>query len=78
MEIEGIVHRGCLRLLWKYSRQLHAPTTIQRIAGRYAEVLRSLVDQCAKAETRSFTPSDFPAARLDQKMLDALITRIQG
>jgi non-ribosomal peptide synthase protein (TIGR01720 family) len=63
---------------WKYSRNLHAPATIERIAARYAEILRSLVEHCVKAETRSFTPSDFPAARLDQKTLDALITRIQG
>jgi non-ribosomal peptide synthase protein (TIGR01720 family) len=63
---------------WKYSRNLHAPSTIERIAGRYAEILRSLIDDCTRAESRGFTPSDFPAARLDQETLDALIARIQG
>ncbi|MDQ3918643.1 MAG: amino acid adenylation domain-containing protein [Acidobacteriota bacterium] len=78
LELEGIVHRGRLRMNWKYSRNLHAPSTIERIAGRYAEILRSLVDDCTRAESRGFTPSDFPAARLDQETLDALIARIQG
>jgi amino acid adenylation domain-containing protein/non-ribosomal peptide synthase protein (TIGR01720 family) len=78
LEIEGVVYHGCLRMHWKYSRNLHSLATIERLAGRYAEVLRSLVDHCTKAEARSFTPSDFPAARLDQKTLDALVTRIQG
>lgn len=78
LEVEGIVHRGCLRMIWKYSRNLHAPATIERIAGRYVEVLRSLIDDCTRAGSRGFTPSDFPAARLDQETLDALIARIQG
>jgi non-ribosomal peptide synthase protein (TIGR01720 family) len=78
LEVEGIVHGRRLRLTWKYSRNLHAPATIGRLAARYAEVLRSLIERCATAETRGFTPSDFPAARLDQKTLDALITRLQG
>jgi non-ribosomal peptide synthase protein (TIGR01720 family) len=78
LEVEGIVHGRRLRLTWKYSRNRHAPATIGRLAARYAEVLRSLIERCAMTETRGFTPSDFPAARLDQKTLDALITRLQS
>jgi amino acid adenylation domain-containing protein/non-ribosomal peptide synthase protein (TIGR01720 family) len=78
LEIEGAVHGGCLRLTWKFSRNLHKLATIQRIAGRYAETLELLIHLCTNAETRGFTPSDFPAARLDQKTLDALVARIQG
>jgi amino acid adenylation domain-containing protein/non-ribosomal peptide synthase protein (TIGR01720 family) len=78
LEVEGIVHGDRLRMIWAYSRGLHATATIERIAGRYAEVLRSLVDACTKAESRGYTPSDFPAARLDQKTLDALIAQIQS
>ena len=78
LEIEGVVHGGCLRLTWKYSSNLHEHATIERIAARYAETLQLLVQLCTNVETRGFTPSDFPAARLDQKTLDALVARIQG
>ena len=78
LEVEGIVHSGCLRLTWKYSRNLHALATIERITDRYAEILQLLVDHCTTIEAGGFTPSDFPAARLDQKTLDALIARIRG
>ncbi|MDX6528652.1 MAG: hypothetical protein QOH41_942 [Blastocatellia bacterium] len=78
LEIEGVVHNSCLRLTWRYSRNLHEFATIERIAGRYAETLQLLVQHCTNVGTRGFTPSDFPAARLDQKTLDALVARIQG
>jgi non-ribosomal peptide synthase protein (TIGR01720 family) len=78
LEIEGIVHNARLRLTWKYSRNLHARTTIERIADRYQEILQLLIDQCTNVESGSFTPSDFPAARLDQETLDLLIAQIRG
>jgi non-ribosomal peptide synthase protein (TIGR01720 family) len=78
LEIEGVVHNSCLRLTWRYSRNLHEFATIERIAGRYAQTLQLLVQHCTNVGTRGFTPSDFPAARLDQKTLDALVARIQG
>jgi non-ribosomal peptide synthase protein (TIGR01720 family) len=78
LEVEGVVLGGCLRLAWKYSRNLHARATVERIANRYAEILQSLVDQCINDQAGGFTPSDFPAARLDQETLNALIARIRG
>ncbi len=78
LEVEGVVLGGCLRLAWKYSRNLHARATVEQIASRYAEILQSLVDQCINDQAGGFTPSDFPAARLDQETLNALIARIRG
>jgi non-ribosomal peptide synthase protein (TIGR01720 family) len=78
LEVEGVVLGGCLRLAWKYSRNLHARAIIEQIANRYAEILQSLVDQCLNDRAGGFTPSDFPAARLDQETLNALIVRIRG
>lgn len=78
LEIEGVVLGSCLRLAWKYSRNLHARATIEQLANRYAAILQSLVDQCTNDQPGGFTPSDFPAARLDQETLNALIARIRG
>ncbi len=78
LEIEGIVQGRRLILTWKFSNNLHNHATIDGIANRYAEILRSLIEHCANLEAGSFTPSDFPAARLDQETLDALMEQIRG
>jgi len=78
LEIEGVVQGRCLILTWKFSNNLHRHATISRVANRYAELLRSLIEHCAILEAGSFTPSDFPAARLDQETLDALMEQIRG
>jgi amino acid adenylation domain-containing protein/non-ribosomal peptide synthase protein (TIGR01720 family) len=76
LEITGIVMGGHLRLSWNYSRNIHRAATIERLAARAMEILRSLITHCCQAETRSYTPSDFPAARMDQKTLDDLMSRL--
>jgi amino acid adenylation domain-containing protein/non-ribosomal peptide synthase protein (TIGR01720 family) len=76
LEVNGIVVGGQLRLAWAYSRKVHSPETIERLAEHYAENLRSLIAHCCSVEVSSYTPSDFPAARIDQKSLDLLMGRI--
>lgn len=76
LEITGIVTRGRLQLTFTYSRNLHRKETIELRAGRFLEKLRGLISHCCGLETRSFSPSDFPAARIDQKALDTLISQI--
>ena len=76
LEVNGIVVGGQLRLAWAYSRKVHTAETIERLAEHYAEALRSLIAHCCSVEGSSYTPSDFPAARIDQKSLDLLMGRI--
>jgi non-ribosomal peptide synthase protein (TIGR01720 family) len=78
LEINGLAIDGCLRFTWNYSERVHSRTTIETLARRYEETLGRLIDHCRTAAVKEYTPSDFPAARLDQKSLDALIARIKS
>jgi non-ribosomal peptide synthase protein (TIGR01720 family) len=73
LEINGIVSAGQLAMTWTFSERMHDRATIERLADRYNEILGALVDSCREADSRTYTPSDFPGARLDQKELDRLI-----
>ena len=76
LEIHGIAIDGRLSLTWNFSENVHLRATVEALARRYEETLRGLIDHCKTAPAKEYTPSDFPAARLDQKSLDALIARI--
>jgi len=78
VEINAIVLDGRLTLAWTFSEAVHAPATIDALASRYADALRALIDHCRTAATGQFTPSDFPAARMDQQSLDALIAKLSS
>ena len=76
LEINGMVESGRLTITWTFSEALHQRETMEALAGRYESALRLLVDQCRKMTTPAYTPSDFPAAGLDQKSLDALVAKL--
>lgn len=76
LEINGMVTDGCLTVTWTYSDAVHHRATIDDLASRYESNLRLLVDHCRTTTTKQYTPSDFPAAKLDQKSLDALLAKI--
>jgi non-ribosomal peptide synthase protein (TIGR01720 family) len=77
LEISAIVMNDRLKVSWTFSEKVHSKSTIDNVVRRYETTLRGLIQHCTTAETRQYTPSDFPAARLDQKSLDALIARIK-
>jgi amino acid adenylation domain-containing protein/non-ribosomal peptide synthase protein (TIGR01720 family) len=76
LDINASVSGGRLRLYWSYSRNLHAPATIEHLADEYVEELRALIAHCVSPEAGGFTPSDFPDADLTQQELDDLLTEI--
>jgi amino acid adenylation domain-containing protein/non-ribosomal peptide synthase protein (TIGR01720 family) len=76
LEVTGIVFDGCLRMTWNYTAEIHDRSSIERLANRFSEILVSLIETCRSSPQRGFTPSDFPAARIDQKTLDALVAGI--
>jgi amino acid adenylation domain-containing protein len=49
---------------------------LERIAGRFAEILGTLIRHCLSSEAGGFTPSDFPVSGLDQADLDRLLAEL--
>lgn len=76
LEVNAMVTGGCLTVSWTFSEAIHRRETIDGLASGYERTLRQLVDHCRAATTRQYTPSDFPAAGLDQKSLDALLSKL--
>jgi non-ribosomal peptide synthase protein (TIGR01720 family) len=73
LEINAMVFDGELQVCWTYSLGLLGQAVIEQLAGRFLEELRELIEYCVTTEDNSFTPSDFPAAGLDQQNLDDLL-----
>ena len=72
LDITGAVVDGRLSLSFMYSAALHRRTTIEALAERVAQALRSLIDHCLSVDGQDCTPSDFPLARLDRHVLARL------
>jgi amino acid adenylation domain-containing protein/non-ribosomal peptide synthase protein (TIGR01720 family) len=77
LEIDASVTEGCLEIIWTYSEDVHRRSTIETLAGRFVEALRELIHQCDLSNSVGFTASDFSKARLSQKELDKLISKLQ-
>jgi amino acid adenylation domain-containing protein/non-ribosomal peptide synthase protein (TIGR01720 family) len=67
---------GRLRVEWTFSRNRHAPETVRRLAGSFADALRALVAHCRSAEAGGVSASDFPAARATETDLAKLLSRL--
>ncbi|WP_375497265.1 amino acid adenylation domain-containing protein [uncultured Nostoc sp.] len=75
LEINGGIYQGNLEMSWFYSSQLHRQTTIEVLAQRFIEELRSLIAHCLSPNAGGFTPSDFAdfqQSQWDQTDLDAI------
>nr|WP_322716253.1 condensation domain-containing protein [Nostoc sp. ChiQUE02]MDZ8229081.1 condensation domain-containing protein [Nostoc sp. ChiQUE02] len=75
LEINGGIYQGHLEMSWTYSNQLHRQTTIEVLAQRFIEALRSLIAHCQSYDAGGFTPSDFAEfkqSQWDQTDLDAI------
>ncbi len=76
LEINAMVADGCLTITWTYSEAFHCRETIERLAAQYEGALKRLVAHGLATTTKQYTPSDFPSAGLDQKSLDALVSKL--
>jgi len=76
LDINGHVSGGCLHLNWNYSKEVHREETIQSLADDCMNELRTVLGHCRTAEG-SFTPSDFPLARITQGELDRILRNRQ-
>ena len=78
LDINGLVSDGRLRVHWVYSEQIHQRATVDRVAHRFLAALRELIAHCCAPEAGGFTPSDFPLAHLDQRVLDRLAAQYRA
>jgi non-ribosomal peptide synthase protein (TIGR01720 family) len=76
LEVIGLVSGGQLQITWTASAELHQRATIERLAGRYMQALRDLIDHCLSPEAGGYTPSDFPEAELSQEAMDLFFSKI--
>ncbi|MBV9385322.1 MAG: amino acid adenylation domain-containing protein, partial [Chroococcidiopsidaceae cyanobacterium CP_BM_ER_R8_30] len=77
LEVNGLIVSGRLQLSWSYSKNIHQRVTIERLAFQFMEALKSLIIHCQSKDAGGYTPSDFSAARLNQKQLDKFIAKIE-
>jgi non-ribosomal peptide synthase protein (TIGR01720 family) len=76
LEVNAMVAEGALSVTWSYSTEEFLPTTIERLAAAFITELHELVSATASASGPQFTPSDFPAARIDQDALAVLLGQL--
>jgi non-ribosomal peptide synthase protein (TIGR01720 family) len=77
LEINASVVGKRLGLLWTYSRDAHRTTTIAALATSYVDALRGFIRHCLSPDVGGYTPSDFARARLSQRDLDTLLSRVR-
>jgi non-ribosomal peptide synthase protein (TIGR01720 family) len=76
-EIDGSVSEGRLEVVWTYSENVHKRSTVEKLTQKLAEELRLLIAHCSQPYAGGYTPSDFSKARLSQRDLDKLISKLQ-
>jgi amino acid adenylation domain-containing protein/non-ribosomal peptide synthase protein (TIGR01720 family) len=78
LNIIGTVSSAELRLEWTYSESIHRSETVGRLAQRYIEELRTLIAHSRSRAAASYSPSDFPKAKLSQEDLNKVLARLSG
>ncbi|HEX6291105.1 MAG TPA: amino acid adenylation domain-containing protein [Herpetosiphonaceae bacterium] len=76
LEVSARIVGNQLRLIWSYDAQVYQRTTVERLSQAYLDALRALIAHCRAAQGETYTPSDFPKAKLSQKDLDKLMGRL--
>ncbi len=72
IEINAAIVNQELKIDWTFNREIHQAGAIEKLAGDYVTCLRELIAHCLDAGAGSYTPSDFPLAKLSQQQLDGL------
>lgn len=78
LEILGRTVQNQLQLDFMYSHNIHRRDTIKRLSEDFIENLRSLIHHCQSVKAGGYTPSDFPGAKLDQKTLDRVLSKLKS
>jgi non-ribosomal peptide synthase protein (TIGR01720 family) len=76
-ELNAAVYDGHFQVDWAYSENVHRRATIETLASDFKTGLSSLIDHCVSRNIRTYTPSDFSKAKLSQRDLDTLLSKLQ-
>ncbi len=79
LEINCGIYQENLEISWSYSNKLHRQTTVEVLAQKFIEALRSLIAHCQSPDAGGFTPSDFAdfqQSQWDQTDLDTIAAAI--
>ncbi|NEU77736.1 non-ribosomal peptide synthetase [Nostoc sp. UIC 10630] len=76
IDISGFVSGGSLQLDWTYSTAIHKDATVSSLSDKFVQALREIISHCQSADAGGYTPSDFSKAKVSQKDLDFLLTKI--
>jgi non-ribosomal peptide synthase protein (TIGR01720 family) len=77
LEVDCRIAGGQLRIGLSYSANLHARSTMERLAEDYLDALRAVVDHCRSPEAGGSSLSDFPLARLGEGDLERLLREME-
>jgi amino acid adenylation domain-containing protein/non-ribosomal peptide synthase protein (TIGR01720 family) len=79
LNVIGTVTGGELRLEWSYSEKIHRRETVERLARSYIKELQTLIAEArSRDDAASFSPSDFPRAKLSQEELNKVLAKLTG
>jgi non-ribosomal peptide synthase protein (TIGR01720 family) len=78
LNVIAAVRGGQLRIEWTYSQNIHARETIEKLANRYLETLRTLIVKARSADAASFSPSDFSSTKLSREDLSKVLAKLRG
>ncbi len=73
LEVVGHLDGDAMEFSWFYSDQRHLQSTVQALAGRFADALADLARHAAGPGACGRTPSDFPLVRFDQAAVDRVV-----
>ncbi len=77
LDVCGFIADGRLHMYWQFNERTHRISTIELLAERCLERLRTLITYCCTLDTGSYTPSDFPELGLSQAMLDKALGKLR-
>ena len=76
IDVQVAVTAGALETTWSFNESVHHRSTIDGLARGFCRALRGLT-AAAQSVHQALTPSDFPAARVDQDDLDRLLSTMR-
>jgi non-ribosomal peptide synthase protein (TIGR01720 family) len=77
LEVNASVRGGRLEVAWSYGEGRIERARIEELAQRFEEALAEIIRHCREEEAGGYTPSDFPLAKIDQKQLDKIVSKVK-
>ena len=76
LEINSSIVNGRLQTVWGYSENVHRRSTVENLANRFIDELRSLIMHCQGREALVYSPDDFPDVELSEHQLENVLTEL--